>query len=89
MRCITKKNAIRGMRFKFIHIAMLQDKALATKRPEMRDGWLASKAKLKGGQSQDRAHENSIGDITCSVDSISPKASRSLMLIEHHPCHLN
>jgi hypothetical protein len=27
---------------------MLQDKALATKRPEMRFGWLASKTKLKG-----------------------------------------
>jgi hypothetical protein len=34
---------------------MLQDKAVATKRPQMRDGWLASKAKLKGGQIQDRA----------------------------------
>jgi hypothetical protein len=68
---------------------MLQDKELATKRPEMRDGWLASKAKLKGSQIQDRVQENSIRDITCSADSIGPKASRSLMLIEHHPCHLN
>jgi hypothetical protein len=68
---------------------MLQDKALATKRPEMRDGQLASKAKLKRGQIQNRALENSIGDITCSADSIEPKTSRSLMLIEHHPCHLN
>jgi hypothetical protein len=67
---------------------MLQDKELATKRPEMRDRWLASKAKLKGCQIQDRVQENSIGNITCSADSITPKASRSLMLIEHHPCHL-
>jgi hypothetical protein len=37
MRCITKQNAIRGMRLKFVHIAMLQDKTLATKRLEMRD----------------------------------------------------
>jgi hypothetical protein len=29
---------------------MLQDKSLATKRPEMRDRRLASKAKLKGSQ---------------------------------------
>jgi hypothetical protein len=43
------------MRLKFIQINTLQDKALATKRPEMRDRWLASKAKLKGGQIQDRA----------------------------------
>jgi hypothetical protein len=32
---------------------MLQDKALTTKRPEMRNGRLASKSKLKGGQIQD------------------------------------
>jgi hypothetical protein len=68
---------------------MLQDKALATKRPEIRDGWLASKAKLKGGQIQDLVQENSIGDITCSADSIGPKMSRSLILIEHHPCRVN
>jgi hypothetical protein len=38
------------MRLKFVQIAMLQDKALATKRHEMRDGQVASKAKLKGDQ---------------------------------------
>jgi hypothetical protein len=63
--------------------------ALATKRPEMRDERLASKAKLKGSQIEDRAQEDSIRDITCSDDSIGPKVSRSLWLIEHHPCHLN
>jgi hypothetical protein len=89
MRSITKQNAIRRMRLKFVQITTLQDKALATKRPKMRGGQLASKAKLKGGQVQNRAQQNSIGDITCSVDSIGPKTSRSLMLIEHHPCHLN
>jgi hypothetical protein len=50
---IAKQNAIRRMRLKLIHIALLQDKAIATKRPEMRDRWLASKAKLKGSQIQD------------------------------------
>jgi hypothetical protein len=55
----------------------------------MRDGRLVSKAKLKGGQIQDRVQENLIGDITCSVDSIGPKASRSLMHIKYHPYHLN
>jgi hypothetical protein len=43
------------MGLKFIQTAMLQEKTLATKGSEMRDGWLASKAKLKGGQIQDRA----------------------------------
>jgi hypothetical protein len=68
---------------------MLQDKGLATKRPQMRDEWLVSKAKLKGVQIQDRVQEKSIEDITCSADRIGLKASNSFMLIEHHPCHIN
>jgi hypothetical protein len=64
MRGIAKQDAIRRVRLKFIKIATFQDKALATKRPEMRDVWFASKAKLKGSQIQDRAHEESIRDIT-------------------------
>jgi hypothetical protein len=50
MRGISKQITIRRTRLKFIQIAMLQDKALATKSLEMRDRRLASKAKLKGGQ---------------------------------------
>jgi hypothetical protein len=50
MRGISKQNALRRTRHKFIQIATLQHKALATKRPEMRDIRLASKMKLKGGQ---------------------------------------
>jgi hypothetical protein len=57
---ILKQNAIRRMRFEFIKIVTLQNKTLATKRPEMRDGQLAPKAKLKGGQMQNRPHENPI-----------------------------
>jgi hypothetical protein len=53
MRRITKQNALRRMRLKFVQIATLQDKTIVTKRLEMRDRWLASKAKLKGGQIQD------------------------------------
>jgi hypothetical protein len=55
----------------------------------MGDGRLASKIKLKGGQIQDRAWEDSIRNISCSADSIGTKASRSPILIEHHPSHLN
>jgi hypothetical protein len=50
MRGVSKQDSIRRMRLKFIRISMLQDKALATKRPEMRDRRLLSKAKLKGGE---------------------------------------
>jgi hypothetical protein len=55
----------------------------------MRDGRLASKAKLKWSQIQDRAQEDSIRDIACNADSIDLKASKSLVLIEHHSRHLN
>jgi hypothetical protein len=47
------QDAIRRARLKFTKIVTFQDKAFATKRSEMRDGWLASKAKLKGSQIQD------------------------------------
>jgi hypothetical protein len=47
MRGIAQQNAIRRMRHKFIHIATFQDKSLTTKRAEMRDIRLESKAKLK------------------------------------------
>jgi hypothetical protein len=89
MRGISKQDAIRTVRLKFMKIVTFQDKELVTKRPEMRDGWLASKAKLKGSQIHDRAQEHSIRDITCSVDRVGPKTSRSPMLIEHRPSHLN
>jgi hypothetical protein len=56
---------------------------------EMRDGQLASKAKLKESQMLNRMQEDSIRDIASSADSISLKASRSPILIEHHPSHLN
>jgi hypothetical protein len=50
MRGISRQNDIRRMRLKFVQIATLQDKTPATKRPEMREGQLVSKAKLKGSQ---------------------------------------
>jgi hypothetical protein len=89
MRGVSKQNAIRRMRLKFIKIATFQNKAFATKRPEMRDEQLVSKAKVKGSKMQNRAKKDSIGDIASSVDSIGLKMSWSPMLIEHRPNHLN
>jgi hypothetical protein len=53
MKGISKQDTIREVRLKLIQIATFQNKALATKSPEMRDGRLASKAKLEGSQIQD------------------------------------
>jgi hypothetical protein len=85
---ISKQDAIRRTRPKFVKISMFQNKAFATKRTEMRDMRFASKVKFKGGQMQNRAHEDSIRDVACSADSIGPKASSSPMLIKQ-PSHLN
>jgi hypothetical protein len=47
---IAKQNAIGRARLKLIKIAMFQNKAPASERPEMRDRRLSTKMKLKGGQ---------------------------------------
>jgi hypothetical protein len=70
-------------------IVTFQNKAFASKGPKVRDRRLVTKAKLKGGKMQNRAQEDSIRNIASGANSISPKAPRSPMLIEHHPSHLN
>jgi hypothetical protein len=47
----------------------------------MRDGRLATKAKLKVSQMQNRVQDDLIRNIASSADSIGPKAPRSPMLI--------
>jgi hypothetical protein len=89
MRGVSKKNAIKRVRHKLIKISMFQNKAFASKRPEVRDKRLVTKAKLKGGQMQNRAQEDPIRNIASGANSICSKAHRSPMLIEHHPSHLN
>jgi hypothetical protein len=50
MRGVSKQNIIKRARLKLIKISTLQNKALAIKKPKMRDKRLATKAKLKGSQ---------------------------------------
>jgi hypothetical protein len=89
MRGVSKQNAIKRARLKLIKVVMFQNKSFASKWPNMKDRGLVTKAKLKGSQVQNRAQEDSIRDITSSVNSIGPKATTSPMLIEHHPSYLN
>jgi hypothetical protein len=89
MTGVYEQNAIKRARLKLIKIAKFQNKAFASKRSEMGDGRLATKAKLKGSQMQNRAREDSIRNIANNANSIGPKVPRSPMLIEHHPNHLN
>jgi hypothetical protein len=89
MRGVSKQNVIKRARLKLVKITTFHNKEFTSKRPEVRDRRLATKAKLKGGQMQNRAQEDSIKNIASGANSISPKAPRSPMLIKHHPSHLN
>jgi hypothetical protein len=89
MRGVSKQNAIKRARFKLIKIYTFQNKALTTKMSNMRDGRLATKAKLKGSQMQNQAQKYLIRNIASSTNSIGPKELRSPTLIKHHPSHLN
>jgi hypothetical protein len=82
MRGVSKQNAMKGARLKLIKIATFQNKTFASKWPEVRDRKLAIKAKLKGGQMQNRAQEDSIRNIASGANSIGLKAPRS-------PCSLS
>jgi hypothetical protein len=50
MRSIAKEDAIRRTRLKLSKISTFQNKSFASKRSEMRDERLVTKAKLKEGQ---------------------------------------
>jgi hypothetical protein len=89
MRGVSKQDAIKRARLKLIKIGTFQNKAFASKWPEVRDRRLATKAKLKGSQMQNRAQEDPIRNIAIGANSIGPKAPRSHVLIEHSPSHLN
>jgi hypothetical protein len=89
MRGVSKQNTVKRARLKLIKIFMFQNKAFASKRPEVRDRRLSTKSKLKEGQEQNRAQEDLIRNIASGANSIGPKAPRSPMLIEHCPSHLN
>jgi hypothetical protein len=60
MRSIVKQDVIGKARLKLIRVATFQNKALASKWNKMRDRRLLTKVKLKGGQVQNRAQEDSI-----------------------------
>jgi hypothetical protein len=77
------------VRLKLIKIITFQNKTFASKGTKVRDRRLATKAKLKGGQMQNRAQEDLIRNIASGANSIDAKAHRSPMLIEHRPSLLN
>src|SRR6185437_2856141 len=89
MRCITEKNAVRRARLKLIKISFFQHKTPATENSEMVNTGLASKSKLIRSLVHENTQENAVGHITSGINHLSQVLSRSPMLIEHRPCHLN
>ena len=89
MRCITEKNAVRRARLKLIKISFFQHKTPATKNSEMVNAGLASKMQLIRSLVHESTQKNAVGHITSGIDRLSPVLSRSPMLIEHRPRHLN
>jgi hypothetical protein len=72
-----------------VQISLFKHKAFAVKYPEMANiGW-TSKSQLIRSLVQESLKKDVIGYMTSSVDRFSPKLSRSPMLIEHRPSHLN
>ena len=89
MRCLTEKNAVRRARLKLIKISFFQHKTPATENYEMVNTGLASKSQLIRSFVHESTQENVVGHITSGIDRLSPVLSRSPMLIEHRPSHLN
>src|SRR6185503_5233327 len=89
VKSITEKNAVRRARLKLIKISFFQHKAPATENSEMVNTGLASKSQLIRGPVHESTHENTVGHIASGINRLSPVLSRSPMLIEHCPRHLN
>src|SRR5579859_8183184 len=89
MRGISKENSIRRARLKLVKVALLQDEALATENSKMADFWSPAHHKLIRSLFQVSSQEDTICNVASRVNSFGPKASRSPMLIEHRPGHLN
>src|SRR6185503_2888546 len=89
MRCITEKNTVRRSRLKLIKISFFQHKTPATENSEMVNTGLASKSQLIRSLVHESTQGNAVGHITSGIDCLSPVLSRSPMLVEHRPSHLN
>jgi len=84
-----RKNVVRRARLKLIKISFFQHKTPATENSEMVNMGLASKSQLIRSLVHESTQENAVGHITSGIDRLSPVLSRSPMLVEHRPRHLN
>ena len=65
------------------------DLAPSTKYSEVTDIWLLTSEELIGCFVQKLVKINTVDDMACSINSLRPELPWSLVLIKHHPSHLN
>jgi len=70
-------------------LPLLEHKTSAAKRSQMAHFGLSTIPQLIRGLTYVSSEKNAVGDIAGRVHCLSPKPARSLVLIEHRPCHLN
>jgi hypothetical protein len=89
MRCITKENTIDRPSLKLIQLLpFLQNKALATKDMEVTHLGCATVHQLVAGFLLMHSEVDPVRHIARGIHRLSPKPSRSPMLIKRRPIHL-
>jgi hypothetical protein len=89
MRCITKQNTIDRPSLKLIQLLpLLQNKTLATKDMEVTHLGCATVHQLVACFLIMHSEVDPVRQIARGIRSLSPKPSRSLMLIKQRPSHL-
>jgi hypothetical protein len=89
MRCITKENTIDRPSLKLVQLLpFLKDKAFTTKDMEVTHLGCATVHQLITGFLFIDLEVDPVRNIERGIDRVSPKPSRSPMLIEHRPSHL-
>jgi hypothetical protein len=88
VRCITKENTIDRPSVELIQLLpFLKEKAFATKDMEVTHLWCVTVHQLVTGFLLVDSKVDHVQNIACGIHRLSPKPSRSPMLIEHHPSH--
>jgi hypothetical protein len=89
VKCITKANTIDRPSLKLIQLLpFLKDKALATKDMEVTHLGCETMHEIIAGFLLMHSQVDPVRNIARGIHRLSPKPSRSPMLIKHHPSHL-
>jgi hypothetical protein len=88
MTSISEENPIGGPRLKLIKPTLLENKAPATKSPEMAHCRCSPMHELIARLVQEGSQKNPVPNVASSIHCLRPISSRSPMLIKNRPSHL-